>query len=94
MTRVPNDRGGEAWDDFIDSLDRAGQAGAAGDITVPTQLPTGLAGKRFGDLTRADVRVLARTGSQFGRRGDTVEVLWEDMQRRASGRHRLTRRKK
>ena len=84
----------EIWDRFVDALDQAGREGLAADVTVPQQIQSAVAGKRFGDLTRLELRVLARIGSDLGRRGETVVMLWEDMQRRAAGRHKLTRRKK
>lgn len=86
------ERSEEMWDRFVDALDRAGQDGAAADVLIPTQLASALAGKRFGDVTRAELQILVRMASQMGRRGDTVATLWEDMHRRASGRHKLQRK--
>jgi hypothetical protein len=76
--RIPPE---QAWDLFIDELDRRGQAGSAADVVVP---PLGVdvpSGKRFGELTRIDVQNLSRIASSLGRRGETVKVLWEDTQR-------------
>ena len=84
----------EIWDRFVDALDQAGREGLAAAVTVPEQIQSAVAGKRFGDLTRLELRILARIGSDLGRRGETVVTLWEDMQRRAAGKHKLTRRKK
>lgn len=70
------------WDRFIDALDRAGQAGSAADVMVPGLAVEGLAERRFGDLTRDDVKALVRFASALGRRGDVVQVLWEDMHRK------------
>jgi hypothetical protein len=82
----------EMWDRFVDALDRAGRSGAAADVTIPTQLPSALAGKRFGDVTRLELQLLVRIAGQIGRRGDTIATLWEDMHRRANGRHKLQRK--
>jgi hypothetical protein len=74
-----------AWDNFIDALDRAGQAGSAADVEVPAldvDMPTG---KRFGELTRMDVENLSRLATKLGRRTDIVKVLWEDMLRKKKG---------
>jgi hypothetical protein len=76
--RIPPE---QAWDLFIDELDRRGQAGSAADVVVP---PLGVdvpSGKRFGELTRIDVQNLSRIAASLGRRGETVKVLWEDTQR-------------
>jgi hypothetical protein len=70
------------WDRFIDDLDRAGQAGSAENVEVPL-LGAGLpAGKRFGELARADVENLSRLATSLGRRADVVTVLWQDMERK------------
>jgi len=82
----------EIWDHFVDALDRAGQAGTAGDVLVPDQIGSALSGKRFGDLTRLDLKVLVKIASEMARRGDTILTLWEDMHKRASGKHKLTRK--
>lgn len=72
----------QRWDEFIDALDRAGQAGGAQDVLVP-DIGTGmLAGRRFGDLTRDDAKQLARVASALARRGETLMMLWEDTQRK------------
>jgi hypothetical protein len=73
----------ELWDRFIDALDRAGQAGSPAGVLVPTFASSGLAGKRFGDLSRDDVKALARVGSGLARRGDTILMIWDDMRRQA-----------
>jgi len=75
----------ELWDQFIDALDRAGQAGGAHGVRVPELATGALAGRAFGDLTRDDVQQLARIGAAFGRRGETVVTLWQDTQRRLRG---------
>lgn len=74
----------DLWDRFIDALDRAGQReGGAQGVAVPEGLAaSALAGRTFGELTRQDIEQLARVGSALGRRGDTLVVLWQDMQRR------------
>jgi len=95
VTDAPrSNRPDEIWDRFVDALDQAGREGMAAAVTVPELVQSALAGKRFGDLTRVELRILARIGSDLGRRGETVVTLWEDMQRRAAGRHKLNRRKK
>jgi hypothetical protein len=72
----------ELWDQFVDALDRAGQAGDARAICVP-QFGTGaLGGRPFGDLTREEAKRLARVASALGRREGTILALWDDMERR------------
>ena len=72
----------DAWDEFIDALDRAGQAGGAHTVLVPSLGHDTLGGRPFGDLTRHDVRRLARVGGALGRRETTIVTIWDDMQRR------------
>jgi hypothetical protein len=72
----------EVWDLFIDELDRCGQAGSAADVLTPSTLdPSVPSGKRFGDLTRADIDNLSKTAGNLGRRGDVVKMLWEQTQK-------------
>jgi hypothetical protein len=73
----------ELWDRFIDALDLAGQGGSPADVLVPIFATSGLGGKRFGDLSREDVKALARVASGLARRGDTVVMIWDDMRRQA-----------
>jgi hypothetical protein len=68
------------WDQFIDELDRCGQAGSCADVVIPPLGADAVSGKRFGDLTRVDIVNLSRLATSLGRRGDTVKVLWEDEQ--------------
>jgi len=75
----------EAWDQFIDALDLAGQRSGAHEIRVPSEGTGMLAGRPFGELTRDDVKHLARVAEAFGRRGATVLTLWEDTQRQLRG---------
>ena len=77
----------DIWDRFIDALDHAGQReGGAHGILVPEGLAaTAAAGRPFGDLTRQDIEQLARVGGALGRRGDTIVMLWQDMQQRRRG---------
>ena len=70
------------WDDFIDALDLAGQAGRIADVELPQLSPEVPAGKRFGELTRGDIDTLSRHASKLGRRTDVITVLWQDMQRK------------
>jgi hypothetical protein len=73
---------GDAWDRFIDELDRRGQAGSAADVVLPdlsADLPTGT---RFGDLTKTDIENLSRYASSLGRRSDTIRTLWTDLRRK------------
>jgi hypothetical protein len=70
------------WDRFVDALDRAGQAGSAADVEVPAFGAEVPAGKRFGELTRADVDNLSRMATKLGRRTDVVKVMWDDMLRK------------
>jgi hypothetical protein len=70
------------WDRFIDALDLAGQAGHIADVELPALDPEFPAGKRFGDLTRADIDGLSRLASRLGRRTDVITVLWQDMIRK------------
>jgi hypothetical protein len=69
-----------AWDAFIDALDRAGQAGSAASVEVPAVAGELAAGKRFGELTRLEVKHLARIANSLGRRADVVVVMWQDLQ--------------
>jgi hypothetical protein len=72
----------EAWDTFIDALDRAGQAGSATAVPVPRRFaPDGAEGKTFGELQRDDLKALTRVAAALGRRADTVMIIWEDMRR-------------
>src|SRR4051812_3661624 len=73
----------EIWDRFIDALDRAGQAGDAGGGAVPIFGTHGLGGRRLGDLTKDDVKALARIAGGLGRRSETIVTIWENMQSRA-----------
>jgi hypothetical protein len=60
------------WDRFIDALDLAGQAGHIADVELPALAPDLPSGKRFGDLTRADIDTLSRLASKLGRRTDML----------------------
>ncbi|SRR6266567_9205580 len=82
----------EAWDRFIDALDRAGQAGSAAGVVVPAFASKALGGKRFGDLETDDVKALSRIATALGRRGATIVTIWEDMRRRAQGPLRTPRK--
>lgn len=68
----------DIWDQFIDELDRRGQAGSAADVLIPSTLDS--SGKRFGDLSRDDIDNLSKMGSNMGRRGDVVKTIWEQTQ--------------
>lgn len=70
------------WDRFIDALDLAGQAGQIAAVELPELTTDVPAGKRFGDLTRADIDTLSRLASKLGRRTDVIMVLWQDMLRK------------
>lgn len=70
------------WDRFIDDLDRAGQAGSAANVPLPPLAPDLPSGTRFGDLTREDLKNLARLANSLGRRSDVVTTLWQDMDRK------------
>ena len=70
------------WDRFIDDLDRAGQAGSAANVPLPALAPDLPSGTRFGDLTREDLKNLARLANSLGRRSDVVTTLWQDMDRK------------
>lgn len=70
------------WDRFIDELDRAGQGGSAANVPLPPLSPDLPSGTLFGDLTREDLKNLARLANTLGRRGDVVTTLWQDMDRR------------
>jgi hypothetical protein len=72
----------DVWDNFIDALDRAGQAGGPDGVRVPTFGTSSLGGRAFGELNRDDVQRLARLAGALGRREGTVTMIWEDMQRR------------
>ena len=69
----------EAWDGFIDALDRAGHAGSAAGVRVPLFAAPALGGKAFGELSRDDVKQLSRVASALGRRADTIPTMWDDM---------------
>jgi hypothetical protein len=72
----------ELWDQFIDALDRAGQAGGAQGVCVPQFGAGELGGRTFGELTREEAKRLGRVASALGRREGTILAMWEDMQRR------------
>jgi len=82
----------ELWDRFVDALDRAGQAGGAQGVVVPTFGTGALGGRPFGELTRDDVKQLARVGGALGRRADTITTLWDDMQRKMRGPSKAARK--
>src|SRR3954468_22010857 len=72
----------DAWDRFIDDLDRAGQAGDMGVVLVPAfrvDLPTGMP---FGDLTKPDIENLSRFAGSLGRRADVIRIMWEDLRKK------------
>jgi hypothetical protein len=75
--REPN--AAEAWDRFIDDLDRAGQAGQMETVMVPAFRVDLPAGRSFGELTKADIENLSRLAAALGRRGDVVRVMWNDL---------------
>jgi hypothetical protein len=81
-TRSPHPE--QVWDRFVDELDRRGQAGSAADVLTPTTLtPDAPSGKRFADLSRVEIDMLAKIGSSLGRRGDVVKTIWQQtLQRR------------
>jgi hypothetical protein len=80
-TRQPSPE--EAWDQFIDELDRQGQAGTAADVVIPETLHREApSGKRFGEVSRADIDTLAKIATSRGRRGDIVKGIWEQTQRK------------
>jgi len=67
----------EIWDALVDDLDHLGQVGRAAEAVIPRDLhPEAPVGKRFGDLTLADIDSLARIGFNLGRRGDIVKDIW------------------
>jgi hypothetical protein len=70
------------WDRFIDDLDRAGQGGSAANVPLPPLAPDLPSGTLFGNLTREDLKNLARLANSLGRRGDVVTTLWQDMDRK------------
>ena len=81
------------WDRFIDDLDRAGQNGSAANVPLPALAPDLPSGTRFGDLTREDLKNLARLANSLGRRGDVVTTLWTDMDRRRKARLKAEKEK-
>ncbi len=83
----------ELWDQFVDELDRQGQAGSAADVIVPSTLhPEAPSGKRFGELTRIDITTLAQIGGRLGRRGDVVKDIWERTQKKLKAQARANAR--
>jgi hypothetical protein len=73
----------DLWDEFVDELDRQGQAGSAADVTIPAALhPEAPVGKRFGELTRIDIGTLTQIGNSLGRRADVVKDIWERTQKK------------
>ena len=79
----------EIWDQFVDALDRSGQAGTAADVLTPTTLhPEAPSGKRFGDLTRVEIDNLAKIAGNLGRRGDVVKSMWEQTQQKLKSQKR------
>ena len=84
----------EVWDLFIDELDRQGQAGSAENVIVPALGVDVVSGKRFGEITRVDVVNLSRIATSLGRRGETIKVLWEDMERKQKAQRKAKTAKK
>ncbi len=83
----------ELWDQFVDELDRQGQAGSAADVLIPSTLhPEAPSGKRFGELTRIDITTLAQIGGRLGRRGDVVKDIWERTQKKLKAQARANAR--
>jgi hypothetical protein len=79
----------ELWDQFVDELDRQGQAGSAAAVLIPESLhPEAPTGKPFGELTRIDIGTLAQIGSRLGRRGDVVKDIWERTQKKLKAKTR------
>ncbi len=83
----------EVWDLFIDELDRQGQAGSAENVIVPALGVDVVSGKRFGEITRVDVVNLSRIATSLGRRGETIKVLWEDMERKQKAQRKAKAKK-
>ncbi len=83
----------ELWDQFVDELDRQGQAGSAADVVIPSTLhPEAPSGKRFGELTRIDITPLAQIGGRLGRRGNVVKDIWERTQKKLKAQARANAR--
>jgi hypothetical protein len=79
----------EIWDQFVDALDRSGQAGSAAVVLTPTTLhPDAPSGKRFGDLSRVEIDNLAKVAGNLGRRGDVVKAMWEQTQQQLKNQKR------
>jgi hypothetical protein len=78
MTDPETDRA--AWDAFVDALDRAGQQGSAEAVIVPPIAGTESAGKRFGELSSAEVQRLSKVAASLNRRTDVVATMWRDLQ--------------
>jgi hypothetical protein len=84
----------ELWDQFVDELDRQGQAGSAADVIIPDTLhPEAPSGKPFGQLTRIDIGTLAEIGSRLGRRGDVIKDIWQRTQKKLKAKARPTPRR-
>ena len=79
----------EIWDEFIDELDRRGQAGSAADVLTPSTLNSSR--KRFADLSREDIDNLSKIASNIGRRGDVVKTIWEQTQQQLKQQRRARR---
>jgi hypothetical protein len=83
----------ELWDQFIDELDRTGQAGSAADVVIPSTLhPEAPSGKRFGELTRIDIGTLVQIGNNLGRRSDVVKDIWQRTQKKLKAEARANAR--
>jgi hypothetical protein len=83
----------ELWDQFIDELDRNGQAGSAADVVIPSTLhPEAPSGKRFGELTRIDIGTLVQIGNNLGRRSDVVKDIWQRTQKKLKAEARANAR--
>jgi hypothetical protein len=81
------------WEVFIDALDRAGQAGSLGAVEVPA-VGGAVAGRRFEDLTSAEVKDLSHLANGHACRGDILVVMWRDLQWKRKQQRKLERKRR
>ncbi|MEO6238792.1 MAG: hypothetical protein ABIQ52_17480 [Vicinamibacterales bacterium] len=69
------------WDRFVEALDDAAVAATIAGVPVPPLDLVMPRGKRFGELTAAEVEHLGMLGDMLGRRGHEVTTMWNAMAR-------------
>lgn len=84
----------ELWQVFIDELEANYRANSAGDVVVPYGFADGPTGKRFADLSEAEVTKLADVGVGLQRTTEFLWSCWREVTKRKAGRKRASTRKR